>query len=102
VNKVKGFWNDRDGITISDIASIITILLYLFVGIKLAISKNLTANQVDFFSILSYPILAIIAKQAIERVGFPSLGRRPPMVPQQTYTYSTVQEEQDTNNQPSI
>jgi hypothetical protein len=97
---VKGFWNDRDGITISDIASIITIILYLFVGIKLAISKDLTVNQVDFFSILSYPILAIIAKQAIERVGFPSLGRRPPVVPQQTYT-SIVQEEQtENNNQP--
>lgn len=97
---MKGFWNDRDGITISDIASIITIILYLFVGIKLAISKDLTVNQVDFFSILSYPILAIIAKQAIERVGFPSLGRRPPVVPQQTYT-SIVQEEQtENNNQP--
>jgi hypothetical protein len=102
VNKVKGFWNDRDGITISDIASIITILLYLFVGIKLAISKNLTANQVDFFSILSYPILAIIAKQAIERVGFPSLGRRPPVIPQQTYNYSTFQEDQTENTNQSI
>lgn len=99
---MRGFWNDGDGITIPDIASIITIILYLFVGIKLAISKNLTANQVDFFSILSYPILAIIAKQAIERVGFPSLGRRPPITPQQTNIYSTAQEEQDTNNQPSI
>lgn len=99
---MKGFWNDGDGITISDIASIITILLYLFVGVKLAISKNLTANQVDFFSILSYPILAIIAKQAIERVGFPSLRRQPPVISQQTYNYSTFQEDQTENNNQSI
>jgi len=99
---MKGFWNDNDGLTISDIASVTTILLYSFVGVKLAISENLTTNQVDLFSILSYPILAIIAKQAIEQVGFPFLGRRPSITPPQPNIRTIEQEQQDTDNQPTI
>lgn len=73
---MKGFWNDPDGLSTAELTILAVLPLYLFVGVKLALAKNLSANQVDFFSVLSYPILAAIAKQAIERIGWPVLGRR--------------------------
>lgn len=73
---MKGFWNDPDGLTTAELTILAVLPLYLFVGVKLALAKNLSANQVDFFSVLSYPIIAAIAKQAIERIGWPTFGRR--------------------------
>ncbi|AYO30791.1 hypothetical protein D2962_09375 [Biomaibacter acetigenes] len=73
---MKGFWNDPDGLTTAELTILAVLPLYLFVGVKLALTKDLSANQVDFFSVLSYPILAAIAKQAIERIGWPNIGRR--------------------------
>lgn len=72
---MKGFWNDPDGLTTAELTILVVLPLYLFVGVKLALAKDLSANQVDFFSVLSYPILAAIAKQAIERIGWPTLRR---------------------------
>lgn len=73
---MKGFWNDPDGLTTAELTILAVLPLYLFVGVKLALAKDLSANRVDFFSVLSYSILAAIAKQAIERIGWPVLGRR--------------------------
>jgi hypothetical protein len=50
--------------------------LFLFVGVKLALAgPDITSIQVDFFTVLTYPILAVVARQAVERFGFPALGR---------------------------
>lgn len=73
---IKSFLNDSDGLTIAEFTIMVTLPLYLFVGVKYAIAQDLSTNQVDFFGILSYPILAAIAKQAIERFGFPSFRNK--------------------------
>lgn len=75
LNKFKTFINDNDGLTIAEFTILLTLPLYLFVGVKYAMAQDLSTTQVDFFSILSYPILAAIAKQAIERFGFPNLRK---------------------------
>lgn len=74
--KIKGFWNDPDGFTIEDLAVLTALGLYVFVGAKMAVVKDISSNQVDFFTVLGYPIIAAIAKRAIERIGWPTLGRR--------------------------
>lgn len=84
---MRGFWNDSDGLTTAELTILAVLPLYIFVGVKLALAKDLSANQVDFFSVLSYPILAAIAKQAIERIGWPFLGRRGQMPLYQPYDY---------------
>lgn len=89
---MRGFWNDPDGLTTAELTILAVLPLYLFVGVKLALAKDLSANQVDFFSVLSYPILAAIAKQAIERIGWPALGRRG-----QVSTYQSVQSQHFNN-----
>jgi hypothetical protein len=115
VSKIKkmfvGFWNDNDGLTISELTIMCVLPLYLFVGVKLALDTELSNNQVDFFATLSYPILAAIAKQAVERIGWPKLGRRkndelesyisPSCPPQPYLTQESVQYPVVTGNQVS-
>jgi len=73
---MKGFWNDPDGLSIEEFAAILVLPLFLFVGIKLAMTADITGTQVDFFTVLTYPILAVVARKAVERFGIPSLGKR--------------------------
>lgn len=73
---MKGFWNDPEGLAVSEVTVLTCLPLYLFVGAKMAFAGEVSVNQVDFFSVLSYPIIAAIAKQAIEQIGWPALGRR--------------------------
>lgn len=91
---MRGFWNDPDGLTTAELTILAVLPLYLFVGVKLALAKDLSANQVDFFSVLSYPILAAIAKQAIERIGWPALGRRAQIPYQSQYSSYYYQQPQ--------
>ena len=69
---MKGFWNDPEGLTIDEFAALLILPLFLFVGVKLAMSDNISSTQVDFFTVLTYPILAVVARQAVEKFGFPS------------------------------
>lgn len=71
---MKGFWNDENGLTIDEFAALLVIPLFLFVGVKLAMADEISSTQVDFFTVLTYPILAVVARQAVERFGFP--GRK--------------------------
>jgi hypothetical protein len=84
---MRGFWNDPDGITIEDLAVLASLGLYVFVGVKIALAGDVSTNQVDFFAVLGYPIIAAIAKKAIERIGWPTLGRRGQALPQQPPAY---------------
>lgn len=68
---MKGFWNDEHGLTIDEFAALLVLPLFLFVGVKLALAKDISPTQVDF-----YPILAVVARQAVERFGFPGIGQR--------------------------
>ncbi|MCL6561283.1 MAG: hypothetical protein K6U74_21345 [Firmicutes bacterium] len=116
---MRGFWNDSDGLTVAEVTILACLPLYLFVGVKMAFSGEIGANQVDFFSVLSYPIIAAIAKQAIERIGWPTLGRQgrvspyqPPYPygyysppPQQVYTprdEGSGEEQASASNKPTI
>jgi len=73
---MRGFWNDPDGLTIDEFAALLVLPLFLFVGVKMAIADDISSTQVDFFTVLTYPILAVVARKAVERFGFPSLGGR--------------------------
>jgi len=111
---MRGFWNDPNGLTIDEFAALLVLPLFLFVGVKLAMAKDISSTQVDFFTVLTYPILAVVARQAVERIGWPSLGKRSaPVSPDTTYYTETAtttayvpRGEQpttvNTTNQPSI
>ena len=73
---MKGFWNDSDGLSIEEFAALLVLPLFLFVGIKLATAEDISSTQVDFFTVLTYPILAVVARKAVERFGIPTLGRK--------------------------
>jgi hypothetical protein len=73
---MRGFWNDPDGLTIDEFAALMVLPLFLFTGVKLALAKDITATQVDFFTVLTYPILAVVARRAVENFGWPLLGRK--------------------------
>ena len=87
VMSLKGFWNDPGGLTIDEFAALLVLPLFLFVGVKLALAgEEITSVQVDFFTVLTYPILAVVARQAVERFGFPVIGRK------QTYSTGYTEE----------
>lgn len=73
---MRAFWSDPEGLTIEDVAVLAALGLYVFVGVKIALGGDISGNQVDFFTVLGYPIIAAIARRAIERIGWPALGRR--------------------------
>lgn len=77
---MKGFWNDQNGLSIDELAAILVLPLFLFVGVKFAIAKNISSTQVDFFTVLTYPILAVVARQAVEKFGLPSLKSIRPQI----------------------
>lgn len=85
---MRGFWNDPDGLTIDELAALTVLPLFLFVGIRLALAEDISSTQVDFFTVLTYPILAVVARHAIERMGWPALGKKgasPSIPPPSTY-----------------
>lgn len=73
---MRSFLNDDDGLTAAELTVLCVLPVYVFVAIKLALATDISDTQVDFFSVLSYPIIAAIAKQAVERFGWPGVGRR--------------------------
>jgi hypothetical protein len=106
---MRGFWNDLDGLTIDEFAALLVLPLFLFVGVKMAIADDISSTQVDFFTVLTYPILAVVARKAVERFGFPALGRRQqtsvPVVSQPVYSepqYAQAHSVQQTQAPPDI
>lgn len=116
---MRGFWNDVDGLTIDEFAALLVLPLFLFVGVRMAIAEDISSTQVDFFTVLTYPILGVVARKAVERFGFPVIGRRnssqvnqssydQESVPVQSYygmdnmPASTSQQFKDDYNRPSI
>lgn len=82
---MRGFWNDPDGLTIDEFAALLVLPLFLFVGVKMAIADDISSTQVDFFTVLTYPILAVVARKAVERFGFPTFRGQQQV--QQPYMY---------------
>lgn len=90
---MRGFWNDQDGLTIDEFAALAVLPLFLFVGVKMAVADDISSTQVDFFTVLTYPILAVVARKAVERFGFPALGGRGQVsVPASQSVYSEPQQ----------
>ena len=100
---MKGFWNDPNGLTIDEFAALLVLPLFLFVGVKLAMAgQEITSVQVDFFTVLTYPILAVVARQAVERFGFPTIGRKQAAQPIVNYTTEEGDIYEDTGDQSRI
>jgi hypothetical protein len=68
--QMKGFWNEDRGLTIDEFAALLVLPLFLFVGVRLAMATDISSTQVDFFTVFTYPILAVVARQVVERFGF--------------------------------
>lgn len=78
----KTFWNDAEGLTIDEFASVVALPLWLYVGIGLALAgPAISETQVDYFEVLTWLPLATVAKRAIERFGFPGKRGTPPSSP---------------------
>lgn len=68
----KTFLTDEDGVTVDEFAAVASLILFLFVGINLALcGPKVTAAQVDLLEVLTWPILAVVARRAVERFGLP-------------------------------
>lgn len=73
----KGFWADDDGLSLADVVVILVLPIWMYVTIKLALSDNLTQVQVDFFTVVSYPLLIAVGGKAIGYLPLPwRTGRR--------------------------
>lgn len=80
--RTKTFWNDAEGLTIDEFASVVALPLWLYVGIRLALAgATISATQVDYFEVLTWIPLATVAKRAVERFGFPGKRGTPPSTP---------------------
>lgn len=71
---MRGFWNDPDGLSIAELATVLSLPIWMYVAIKFARAPDLTANQVDYFTVLSYPLLIAVGGKAIG--SLPLLWRR--------------------------
>lgn len=72
--KLKGFWNDADGLSIADVVIWVTLPPWLYTAYRYAIAGELSGNQVDFFQVLTYPLLVVLGGRAIS--DLPPLKRR--------------------------
>lgn len=62
--QAKGFWNDRDGWSITDVMSIGFATLFAVVSFMMFIklwTDELTMQSIDFFQVFSYPMLIILS-----------------------------------------
>lgn len=63
--KIRGFWNDSDGLSIGDTIIWATLPPWLYTAYRYAIAADLSGNQVDFFLVLTYPLLMVLGGKAI-------------------------------------
>lgn len=63
--KLKGFWNDPEGLSIGDIVIWATLPPWLYTAYHYALAADLSGNQVDFFLTLTYPLLMVLGGKAI-------------------------------------
>lgn len=60
----RGFWNDRDGWSITDVMSIGFASLFAVVSFMMFVklwTDELTMQSIDFFQVFSYPMLIILS-----------------------------------------
>lgn len=76
---VKAFWNDKDGLSLSEWVAVVVIAVWAVVTLWMAVYMfrgELTDKMVNFYSVLGWMPLGVIGglfgEKAVER-----LGRRP-------------------------
>ncbi len=77
--KIRGFWNDDDGLSIADVVVWVTLPPWLYTAYRYALAADLSGNQVDFFLVLTYPLLLVLGGRAIS--DLPPLKRMRIQVP---------------------
>lgn len=82
---MRGFWNDPDGWSLADVVTILVLPVWMYVAIKFALAKDLSGNQVDYFLVLSYPLLIAVGGKAISNLPLPWPRRSGFTVAQQGY-----------------
>ncbi len=68
---MKGFWNDPDGWSLAEVVVICVLPVWMYVAIKMALAKELSVNQVDYFSVLSYPLLVAVGGKMLTYLPLP-------------------------------
>jgi hypothetical protein len=66
--KFRGFWNDHDGLSIADVVIWVALPPWLYVAYKYALAVDLSGNQVDFFQVLTYPLLLVLGGKTISNL----------------------------------
>jgi len=77
---MKGFWNDAEGVSITDwLAAIFALGYFAIVGIMAVklYQGTLTDRAVDFFSVFSWPVMTILGGYFGDRIASRFTGRRP-------------------------
>lgn len=83
---MRGFWNDPDGWNLSDLVTVLVLPVWMYVAVKFALASNLSGNQVDYFLVLSYPILIAVGGKMLSRLPLPWPRRNVfSITPQETY-----------------
>jgi len=71
---VRGFWNDLEGLSIAEVAILAALPPWIYTAYRFALAADLSANQVDFFLVLTYPLLVVLGSKVLGYL--PQLGRR--------------------------
>lgn len=69
--KVRGFWSDPDGWSLADVVTVLVLPVWMYVAIKFALAKDLSGNQVDYFLVLSYPLLIAVGGKMLSGLPLP-------------------------------
>jgi len=94
---MRGFWNDPDGWSLADVVTVLVLPVWMYVAVKFALASDLSGNQVDYFLVLSYPLLIAVGGKMLSGLPLPWPRRSGFTVAQQGYYQQPYyyQEQQD-------
>lgn len=80
---MRGFWNDPEGLSITEVLSLAFTGAYFLVAafmVRILASGSLTRDAVDFFEVFTWPVLVILGGYFGNKLldKLPSLRRIPP------------------------
>jgi peptidoglycan biosynthesis protein MviN/MurJ (putative lipid II flippase) len=78
--KLRGFWNDRDGVTITDFLALVFAAAHMVVSwymIDKLRTSTLTDQDVDFFEVYSWGMLTILGGYFLDRTAGSVMDRLP-------------------------
>jgi len=83
----RGWWNDADGWSLADVVVVVVLPIWMYVAIKLALANELSGNQVDFFLVVSYPLLIAVGGKSLGYLPLP-WSRRSNISPAEQIPYN--------------